>query len=70
MNEMRFAVWSDEDAQDDLIWYEAEKNSENLWTASVKFENHPGKLIHVHAYSEIDGVSEFIYSISFEVSFS
>ena len=52
---MVFAVWSDQGGQDDLAWYQAEKNAEGLWTAEVDLSAHntTGKYT-IHA-STIDG---------------
>lgn len=52
-----FAVWSDKDGQDDLKWYQAQKNADGLWEASVDLSAHntTGKYT-IHASVLKDGV--------------
>ena len=35
-----FPTWSDENGQDDLIWYEATRNEAGNWTATVDLLQH------------------------------
>ncbi len=50
-SKVQFAVWSDTNGQDDIVWYTASKKSDGSWTATVKSSNHKssGKY-QVHAY--------------------
>ena len=54
-----FAVWSDENGQDDLNWYYAEKNSDGLWEAKVDLSAHgtAGKYT-IHTSTIKDGVRQ------------
>ena len=40
VKEVRVAVWSETDGQDDLMWYTAEKNSTGTWSANIPIVNH------------------------------
>ncbi len=53
-SKVQFAVWSDTNGQDDIVWYTASRQSDGTWTATVKSSNHKssGKY-QVHAY--VDG---------------
>ena len=67
-NSVRLAVWSEKDGQDDLIWYEAEKNS-GLYSANISIKNHKtiGKY-YVHAYAYLnDERSVFLGATEFEI---
>lgn len=50
-----FAFWSDEDGQDDLAWYEAEKDNNGVWSSSVILADHPGSNYNIHCYVAKDG---------------
>lgn len=52
-----FPVWSEINGQDDLIWYEAEQNSNGTWTSTVRLKDH-GDLgnYFVHTYVVQNGV--------------
>ena len=51
--QLRFAVWSDADGQDDLFWYEAEQDELGIWRSRVNLKNHSGSgRYHIHAYAE------------------
>lgn len=45
-------VWTDKNAQDDIIWYTAKKQSGNKWTLSVPISNHKNEqgLYLIHCY--------------------
>lgn len=60
---VQFPVWSNTNGQDDLIWYEATKNSNGDWEAIISSKNHknPGTF-SAHAY--VDG--RYVRAISFE----
>jgi len=47
-----FAVWSESDGQDDLIWYSGSKNSSGVWSTTVPINKHKtaGRYI-VHVYA-------------------
>lgn len=45
---LKFAVWSDDKGQDDLVWYDASSSG----TALASYENHSGYgTYHIHTYS-------------------
>jgi len=61
-----FAVWSEENGQDDLVWYTAEKGDEDgyVWSYRGSMEPHsPTEYLYVHGYSKAaDGTLTFVYS--------
>ncbi len=52
-----FPVWSEINGQDDVLWYEAERNSSGTWTSAVRLKDH-GDLgtYYIHTYVVQDGV--------------
>ena len=47
-SKVKFAVWSDDEGQDDLVWYDASSSG----TALASYENHSGYgTYHIHTYS-------------------
>ena len=49
---VRFAVWSDVNGQDDLIWYQGTRDQNMNWNADVDLKNHFGAGSYsIHAYS-------------------
>lgn len=57
-----FAVWTAENGQDDLQWYDAKKESEGVYSLKIDTENHNKEkdLYIVHCYAT-DGVGNFGY---------
>lgn len=50
---MAFAVWSQDNGQDDLKWYTATKASDGAWTANIEIANHrTSGLYYVDAYAK------------------
>lgn len=67
---VQFAVWSEDNWQDDLIWYQAIKKVNGAWEANAKINNHKtaGKY-QVHVYATLaDGTLKFLGSTSFNIS--
>ncbi len=49
---VRFAVWSDVNGQDDLIWYQGTRDQNKNWVADVDLKNHFGSGSYsIHVYS-------------------
>lgn len=57
-----FAVWTAENGQDDLQWYDTKKESEGIYSLKIDTENHNKEkgLYIVHCYAT-DGVGNFGY---------
>ncbi len=67
---IRMAVWTQENGQDDLYWYNA-SHINNVWTAQVDSLNHKCRsgLYFIHIYAAtIDGNMEFLAGSSFRMS--
>lgn len=63
-----FAVWGDENAQNDIKWYTGKKKTDGTWTTDILIENHKetGKYF-VHAYGMIAGKNTFLDDAEFTV---
>ena len=67
---VRYAVWSEKNGQDDLVWYEASKDVDGTWNAKIDIEkNHRTSGIYqVHTYIITNDGSHFWCQNTFEVS--
>ena len=70
VKKIQFAVWSEKNGQDDLIWYEGYENQKNLWIATADITKHKTSgEYQVHAYAVTsDGKSHFLGKTTFEVT--
>lgn len=51
-----FAVWSAEDGQDDLNWFEPTRNADGLWELQIDMSQYHAKgEYYVHAYEDFEG---------------
>ena len=69
LNRIQFAVWSNQNGQDDLNWYTGTKSG-NVWSTNIAVKNYKryGKY-NVHAYAVLnDGTSVFLKAMSFNVT--
>ena len=65
-------VWSDQGGQDDLIWYNATRQSDGSYKASIKAENHKDSTgtYHVHLYYiQNDGSRIGVHSATTQVEY-
>lgn len=64
-----FPTWSDENGQDDIIWYNGQKTNPTTWTATVKVKDHKSSTgtYQTHVYATINGQDTFLTGSSFEV---
>lgn len=68
---MRFATWSDENGQDDLVWYDAELDEDYFWEAVVPLSRHHSSGIYqIHAYTTINGENTFVKNACAYVEFA
>ena len=64
-----FAVWSDANGQDDLVWIKASKNNDGNWVASVPVKGHKNTgLYFIHCYQDVNGKGTFFGSSEVTVS--
>ena len=62
-----FAVWSEMNGQDDLVWYSAKQVSQGKWQADVALQNHKGwGNYQIHTY--VNGKRTFVCKETFEVA--
>ena len=60
LDNLQFAIWSEENGQDDLQWYDAEFTG-NGWTYTVDLSQHGiSALYNIHLYTERNGIMEFV----------
>lgn len=63
--DLQFAVWSDENGQDDLRWYSAKKTADRTYLADVLLNQHKGVgKYHVHAYQGGKGLGAYSMMVS------
>ena len=66
---VRFAVWSSVNGQDDLTWYTAKKNASGQWTYTVPLVNHNSTGTYfIHVYSSDSGQSRLIGNTTAQVA--
>ena len=66
---VRFAVWSSANGQDDLTWYTAKKNGSGQWTYTVPLVNHNSTGTYfIHAYSSDSGQNRLIGNTTAQVA--
>lgn len=62
-----FALWSDENGQDDLAWYKAKKTDGGNWQCTVDISKHgEGKLFIIHAYGYCGGETGNVFSYAYQ----
>ncbi len=67
---VRIAVWSDKNGQDDIRWYDAKKSGD-MWCADadVCYHKFDDGIYHAHAYAEDSrGIQQFAGAVNFLVS--
>lgn len=66
---VRLAVWSDVNGQDDLVWENAVKTADGVWSAQMPLNKHSGTgVYHVHAYAYTKtGAPVFLKKTTFTV---
>ena len=66
---VNFAVWSVENGQDDIIWYNGSQKTSGEWTATANIQKHKtAGDYNVHVYATLsDGTQLFLDSTNFEI---
>ena len=68
---MRFAVWSAKDNQDDLIWYFAKRVDDTTWVAEIDLKKHRSEGdYYIHAYTDTGTELKFIDDVISFVEFA
>ena len=70
VKKVQFAVWSEKNGQDDLIWYDGSEKQKSIWTAMVDIMKHKtagGYQVHAYAVTS-DGNSYFLGKTTFKVT--
>ena len=68
---VRLAVWSDENGQDDIRWYDASKLAERTHSSNILLNYHKGiGKYHVHAYQGGRGLGAFSMEVTYSHRYS
>ena len=68
-SEVLFPIWSAEDGQDDLVWYEGELDENGVWNVTVDLNKHAKRgMLCVHSYKKEDQDLVFIDGINVKLS--
>ena len=70
ISDVSFPTWSEENGQDDLVWYKGTKNNDGSWSTIVDGSNHlnSGNFI-THVYVTVNGASAPIASTTYVNNF-
>ncbi len=63
LESVRFPVWGADNGQDDLSWYDARKEEDNLWRSTVNLDDHDNSkkfVVHVYGYRKDSSEANFI----------
>lgn len=64
-----FPVWSEENGQDDLNWYRAERLDENTWHVKIDLSKHPSEGSYVmDVYQGTEEPEKYVMTYAFEYS--
>lgn len=65
---VQFPTWSDEQGQDDIVWYDGTNNGNGTWSALVDSANHSnGGNYTTHAYVTKSGVRQSVGSTNYSL---
>ena len=68
VEEVFFPIWSEQDGQDDLIWYPAKRTAPGRYQLSFNAEKHKGKgTFHLHVYQKDKGHLKGLLATTFQV---
>lgn len=64
-----FAVWSNANGQDDLIWYQGTRKDSATWNTEIAISNHKtAGTYNVHVYGIVNGAQILLAANTFEIS--
>lgn len=62
-------VWSEENGQDDIVWYRPEQGADGVWRYTVDLNDHGSNgVYHIHVYQGTDSPAEIIAHTSIEAA--
>ena len=68
VDEIVFPIWSEENGQDDLVWYPAKKIAPGHFQLRFQVQKHKGSgLFHLHVYQKSQGQLKGLFPTSFQV---
>ena len=67
--EVLFAVWSEKNGQDDLIWYSAKHANDGSYQGFFNAQNHKDTGVYnIHAYQKLNGQMNFLAATTIDVA--
>ena len=67
--EVLFAVWSEKNGQDDLIWYSAKHANDGSYQSFFNAQNHKDTGVYnIHAYQKLNGQMNFLAATTIDVA--
>ena len=68
VDEIVFPIWSEENGQDDLVWYPAKKIAPGHFQLRFQAQKHKGSgLFHLHVYQKKKGQLQGLFPTTFQV---
>ena len=68
VDEIVFPIWSEENGQDDLVWYPAKKGRTWTFPTALSSSKHKGNgLFHLHVYQKSQGQLKGLFPTTFQV---
>ena len=68
VDEIVFPIWSEENGQDDLVWYPAKKIAPGHFQLRFQAQKHKGSgLFHLHVYQKSQGQLKGLFPTTFQV---
>ena len=68
VDEIVFPIWSEENGQDDLVWYPAKKIAPGHFQLRFQAQKHKGNgLFHLHVYQKSQGQLKGLFPTTFQV---
>ena len=68
--EVDFAVWTQANGQDDIVWYRGVQTAPKTWTATIPISDHHYETgqYEVHTYVTVGGVQTLFHQTAFQVA--
>ena len=67
VDEIVFPIWSEENGQDDLVWYPAKKIAPGHFQLRFQAQKHKGSgLFHLHVYQKSQGQLKGLFPLHFK----
>lgn len=70
VTQVKFPVWTEANGQDDIVWYEAARDSKGIWSAVIDLRHHSYECgtYNVHCYAYVGNVATGMASTTTEIT--